>query len=84
MTNMIPWYLMRELEDTLSQRKINYRQNVKNRFVTKYESLHELATINSRRRNSQKWIVNLSDHELTHTEKVVLEKGLNYAMSNDK
>lgn len=44
--NMIPSYLLIELEDVVSERKVNYRQNLKQRLQSKFESLQHIRVQN--------------------------------------
>ena len=75
----IPHYLINELEDHVSKRVVNYRYNLKERFKDKFDNLKHRA---APQHASPAWITNISDRDLTDTEKSALNKGLNFALPN--
>lgn len=76
----IPYYLIDDLEIAINKRKINYLKNLRSRLKLKFDNLLNRKSSNSSKPNN--WIINISDTNLTDSEKQVLNKGLNYALPN--
>ena len=78
----LPYYIIDDLDNYISHRKIIYKRNINNRLREKYNNL---ANIKFQKNTTNKNLVlNLSSKQLTDMEKLVLEKGLNYSLQNDK
>ena len=80
--NSIPDYLLNFLDDTVNNRKVKYRLNLKTRLQEKFNNLSKFN--NNNVTYPDNWIMNLSSHTLTEAEKSVLNKGLNYSIPNTK
>ena len=82
LNSCLPDYLFNELVDTVGNRKVIYRINLKNRLFQKFEDLR--ASLNDQRGIvNPKWVIDLSDRKLKNDEKSILQKCLNFC-SNTK
>ena len=80
--NVLPQYIISDLDDHIDKRKVRYRFNVKQRLQEKFNYLHssQLHTNTS----SNNWVINLSNHQLSDPELTLLKKGLNFSLPNSK
>ena len=81
-SEILPEYIIIDLENSINERKINYRTNKKNHFISKFNNLKNQHNIELP--HQRNWIKNLSSHVLSDAEKSVLRKGLNYSIPNNK
>ena len=81
LSDVLPTYIMKDLDDCMNTRKISYRKNLRQRLISKFDNL-----ITQNRTNSieDKWVVNISDRQLTSNEINVLQKGLKFNVPNKK